>query len=164
MFKAPKRTLTALALLAAASSPAAAYAVSDQHPPASSTQAATHPRASPAVNPCFASCTGPGYGSLRGASWQQIEKVVALSQTIPPSAPGPATGVARCIPIPRGVCLPAASARAQPASLVSVRPPAPSSHQWHDAAIVAAGMLLLLIGAGTTAIFTRRRHHRATAS
>lgn len=100
----------------------------------------------------------------QGASWQQIEKVVALSQTIPPSAPGPATGVARCIPIPRRVSLPAASARAQPASLVSVRPAAASSHQWHDAAIVAAGMLLLLIGAGTTAIFTCRRHHRATAS
>ena len=112
MFKATKRTLTALALLAAASSPSAAYATFDQPPPASATQAATHPRASPAVNPCSGFCTGLGYGSLRGDSWQEIEKVVALSQTIPPSAAGPAAGVARCIPIPRGVCLPSASARA----------------------------------------------------
>jgi hypothetical protein len=163
MFKATKRTLTALALLAAASSPSAAYARFDQHPPASSTRATTHPRASPALHPCSGLCTGLGYGSLRGDSWQEIEKVVALRQTIPPSAPGATVGVARCIHIARGVCLPSASARAEPASVVSVRPAAPSSHQWHDAAIVAVGMLLLL-GACTTVIFTRRRNHRATAS
>lgn len=163
MFKATKRTLTALALLAAASSPSAAYASFDQHPPASSTRAATHPRASPVFKPCSGLCTGLGYGSLRGDSWQEIEKVVALSQTTSPSAPGPAAGVARCIPIPRGVCLPSASVQAHAANVVFVRPAAPSSHQWHDAAIVALGMLLLL-GACTAAIFTRRRHHRATAS
>ena len=80
MFKATKRTLTALALLAAASSPSAAYATFDQHPPAPSTQAPTHPRASPAVNPCSAPCTGLGYGSPSGSSWQQIEHAAASAR------------------------------------------------------------------------------------
>lgn len=167
MFKATKRTLTALALVAAAISPSAAHATLDQHPTTASTRPTTHPRASPAVNPCSGSCTGPAYGSPRGTSWQQAEKVAALRQTISPTAPGPASGVARCIPIPRGVCLASASVQAHPASVASVRPtapPSPKGLQWDNAAILAAGMLLLLSGACTAAIFTRRRHHRATAS
>jgi hypothetical protein len=165
MFKATKRTLTALVLLAAASSPSAADATFDQHPPASSTRATTHPRASPAVNPCSGSCTGLAYGSPRGTSWQQAERVAALAQTISPSAHERA-GVPRCIPIPRGTCLQSASAQARPASVVPARPSATSSQKglrWDNAAIAVAGILLLLSGACTAAIFTRRRHHRATA-
>lgn len=167
MFKATRCTLTALALLAAASSPSAAYATFDQHPPVPSTRGSTHPRASPDVGPCSGSCTGLAYGSPRGTSWEQAVRVAALRQTISPSAPGPATAVARCMPIPRGVCLPSASVQAHLPGVAYVRaatPPSQKGLQWDDPAIVATGMLLLLGVACTAAIFTRRRHHRATTA
>jgi hypothetical protein len=167
MFKATKRTFIALILLAAASSPSAAYATFDQQPPASSTRATTHPRASPAVNPCSGSCTGLAYGSPRGTSWQQAVQVAALRQTISPTADERAAVVARCVPIPRGVCLPSARVQAHPAGVASAHPIAASSQkglQWDDATIVGTGTLLVLSGACTAAIFTRRRNHRATAS
>ncbi len=166
MFKATKRTLTALALVAAAISPSAAHATLDQHPTTASTRPTTHPRASPAVNPCSGSCTGPAYGSPRGTSWQQAEKVAPLRQTISPTAPGPASGVARYPHPARGLPRvserpgPPCKCRICPAHRASFPKRPPVGQRGDPCRRNAPTTQRRMHGRD----LHRRRHHRATAS
>jgi hypothetical protein len=136
-------------------------------PSASSTPLRTHPSASPTVDPCSEVCAGR-YGSPRGISWQQDEKVAALASPRPrrtaPSAPGPIAAVSPC---PRvGRCVSPTSGRAHDASVDSVRLTSASSQgfRWDDAGIGAAGMLVLLSAGGMAAIVSRRGSNHAAIS
>ncbi len=140
MLTATKRTLTAVAVIAAASAPSAASARFELNPP-------------PAA-------------AAGGQAQSSISPSVLLNHPLAASSIHRVrvTGVPHC-PL-RGPCISPTSVQGQGADVHSVRTTEASSaeaFQWGDAGIGAAGMLGLLSASGAAAIASRRRRPRATA-
>jgi hypothetical protein len=142
MLTATKRTLTAVAVIAAVSAPSVAYARFELNPPPAT---ATSGQAQSSISPS-ALLNHP----LTAYSTHPV-RVVA--------------GVPRC-PL-RGPCVSPASVQGKSAGVHSARTAvasSPQGFQWGDAAIGAAGMLVLLSAGGAAAIAGRRQPHRAAAA
>jgi hypothetical protein len=152
LFKANKRTLTAIAIITAATAPSAASARFDLNP---------SPRGV-AIGQTQAS---------RAASVQASPDESVLGQARAPSTTSSAHSVrvgsvAHCPPR-AGRCVSPASVQADATSVHSALPTTAASQEgflWSDAGIGAAGMFLLLSSGGAVAIAGRRSRHRATAS
>jgi hypothetical protein len=157
MFKATKRTLSAVAVIAAVSSPAAAYARIEGGPnplSRSSTRATTRPGTSSTAS--LRQLEQAQLGSYR----QAVAKLIANT---PGGLSGPVAASSSSVSQNRSSS--AASVRSTHPSASSVSSAGSSSQegfQWGDAGIGAAGMLLL-VSAGAATV-SRRRSSHATIS
>lgn len=137
MFKAAKRTLTAAAVIAAATAPSAATAAT----------------ARSELNP-----------SPRGVAIV-LGHTANPQASAYPGHRARVASVPRCPRV--GPCISPYSIATHSSGGHSAHPTAASSQQafqWGDAGIGAAGMLLLLSAGGAVAIATRRQRHRITTS
>lgn len=142
MFQVTKRTLTAMAVIAAVAAPSAAYARPnlDTGPaPASSGQTQTP------ISPLVLAA--------------QSAETLRWDANLGPRENANSITAAAAI---KKQAKQIAAAKAAPR--VKTAPVFAASFHWGDAAIGAAGMLLLLSGAGVATMASHRQHHRATAS
>ncbi len=149
MFKATKRTLTALAVIVGASTPSAAYARFDLNPlPSATVSGQTQTPNSPLV-----------------AAAESAETLRRDAHLGPRGNANPITAAAAIKRQAEQIAAAKAASRATDTrSHTKAAETLTTSFQWGDAAIGAAGMFLLLTAASVATIASRRWHHRATTS